>query len=191
MTFIQLATHKNFGWNFLKFKFRKFEKSENFSEKKNLKLFRKFRNLRKMTNCKFHYTNYELTETRDSGFHFHSHTIFGFQNNDVSLSTIEDVIYDSWKFETMKMNFKRPRRRSVSVDTVEKLKNLTYSDKSIEELSKIPNTPENLEKKFKETYESPSSKLRTKNLKEIKNKIITINKTFSKRTRQSRIYFCK
>ena len=144
-----------------------------------------------MTNCKFHYTNYELTETRDSGFHFHSHTIFGFQNNDVSLSTIEDVIYDSWKFETMKMNFKRPRRRSVSVDTIEKLKNLTYSDKSIEELSKIPNTPENLEKKFKETYESPSSKLRTKNLKEIKNKIITINKTFSKRTRQSRIYFCK
>jgi hypothetical protein len=91
----------------------------------------------------------------------------------------------------MKMNFKRPRRRSVSVDTIEKLKNLTYSDKSIEELSKIPNTPENLEKKFKETYESPSSKLRTKNLKEIKNKIITINKTFSKRTRQSRIYFCK
>ena len=157
----------------------------------NMKHSRKFRNLRKMTNCKFHYTNYELTETRDSGFHFHSHTIFGFQNNDVSLSTIEDVIYDSWKFETMKMNFKRPRKRSVSVDTIEKLKNLTYSDKSIEELSKIPNTPENLEKKFKETYESPSSKLRTKNLKEIKNKIITINKTFSKRTRQSRIYICK
>ena len=157
----------------------------------NMKHSRTFRNLRKMTNCKFHYTNYELTETRDSGFHFHSHTIFGFQNNDVSLSTIEDVIYDSWKFETMKMNFKRPRKRSVSVDTIEKLKNLTYSDKSIEELSKIPNTPENLEKKFKETYESPSSKLRTKNLKEIKNKIITINKTFSKRTRQSRIYFCK
>ena len=157
----------------------------------NMKHSRTFRNLRKMTNCKFHYTNYELTETRDSGFHFHSHTIFGFQNNDVSLSTIEDVIYDSWKFETMKMNFKRPRRRSVSVDTIEKLKNLTYSDKSIEELSKIPNTPENLEKKFKKTYESPSTKFRTKKLKELSTELKTINKTFFKRTRQSRIYFCK
>ena len=158
----------------------------------NMKRSRKFRNLRNMTNCKFHYTNYELTETRDSGFHFHSHTIFGFQNNDVSLSTIEDLIYESWKFETMKMNFKRPsRRRSVSVDTIEKLKNLTYSDKSIEELSKIPNTPEYLEKKFKETYESTSTKLRTKKLKEFSTELKTINKTFFKRTRQSRIYFCK
>jgi len=158
----------------------------------NMKHSRSWKKIKEMTNYKFHYSNYELTETRDSGYHFHNHIIYGIQSSDVSLSTIEDVLYDSWKLETMKMNFKRPsRRRSVSVDTVEKLKNLTYSDKSIEELSKIPNTPENLEKKFKETYESPSSKLRTKNLKEIKNKIITINKTFSKRTRQSRIYFCK
>ncbi len=156
----------------------------------NMKRSRKFRNLRNMTNCKFHYTNYELTSQELSNYHFHSHTIFGIHNNDVSLSTIEDLIYDSWKFETMKMNFKRPsRRRSVSVDTIEKLKNLTYSDKSIEELSKIRGTREFHEKKFKETYESPSSKFRTKKLKETSNEIITINKTFSKRTRRGRVYF--
>ena len=48
-------------------------------------------------------------------------------------------------------------------------------------------TLENYERKFKETYESPSSQFRTKKLKEIGNEIKTINTTFSKRTRRGRI----
>ena len=145
-----------------------------------------WKKIKEMTNYKFHYSNYELTETRDSGYHFHSHIIYGVQSNDVSLSTIEDVLYDSWSLETMKMNFKRPNRKSVKVTVPD---NITYSDKSIEELSKIRGTREFHEKKFKETYESPSSKFRTKKLKETSNEIITINKTFSKRTRRGRVYF--
>ena len=145
-----------------------------------------WKKIKEMTNYKFHYTNYELTETRDSGYHFHSHIIYGVQSNDVSLSTIEDVLYDSWCFESMKMNFKKPRRKRVRVTVPE---NITYSDKSIEELSKIPGTREFHEKEFKETYESPSSKFRTKKLKEIGDEIKTINTTFSKRTRRGRVYF--
>ena len=152
----------------------------------NMKHSRSWKKIKEMTNYKFHYNNFELTE-QDSGHHFHNHIIFG-KMNDVSLSTIEDVLYDTWSLETMKMNFKRPRRRCVRVTVPD---NITYSDKSIEELSKIRGTREFHEKKFKETYESPSSKFRTKKLKETSNEIITINKTFSKRTRQSRIYFCR
>ena len=48
-------------------------------------------------------------------------------------------------------------------------------------------TLENYERKFKETYESPSSQFRTKKLKQIGNEIKTINTTFSKRTRRGRI----
>ena len=152
----------------------------------NMKHSRSWKKIKEMTNYKFHYSNYELTETRDSGYHFHNHIIYGIQSNDVSLSTIEDVLYDSWKLETMKMNFKRPNRKSVKVTVPD---NITYSDKSIEELSKIPGTREFHEKEFKETYESPSSKFRTKKLKEIGNEIKTINTTFSKRTRRGRVYF--
>ena len=53
--------------------------------------------------------------------------------------------------------------------------------------SKRKGTLENYERKFKETYESPSSQFRTKKLKEIGNEIKTINTTFSKRTRRGRI----
>ena len=153
----------------------------------NMKHSRSWKKIKEMTNYKFHYNNYELTERRDSGYHFHNHIIFG-KMNDVSLSTIEDVLYDSWSFESMKMNFKKPKRRFVRVDTVEKLKNLTYGDKSIEELSQLSGTLESYERKFKETYESPSSQFRTKRLREIGNEIKTINTTFSKRIRRGRIW---
>ena len=153
----------------------------------NMKHSRSWKKIKQMTNYKFHYNNYELTETRDSGYHFHNHIIFG-KMNDVSLSTIEDVLYDSWCFESMKMSFDKPKRRFVRVDTVEKLKNLTYGDKSIEELSQLSGTLESYERKFKETYESPSSQFRTKRLREIGNEIKTINTTFSKRIRRGRIW---
>jgi hypothetical protein len=151
----------------------------------NMKHSRSWKKIKEMTNYKFHYSNNELTERRDSGYHFHNHIIFG-KMNDVSLSTIEDVLYDSWCFESMKMRFNKPSRRCVRVTVPE---NITYSDKSIEELSKIPGTREFHEKEFKETYESPSSKFRTKKLKEIGDEIKTINTTFSKRTRRGRVYF--
>ncbi len=63
----------------------------------------------------------------------------------------------------------------------------SIGDKSIEDLSKRKGTLENYERKFKESYESPSSQFRTKKLKEIGNEIKTINTTFSKRTRRGRI----
>jgi len=151
----------------------------------NMKHSRSWKKIKEMTNYKFHYNNYELTERRDSGYHFHNHIIFG-KMNDVSLSTIEDVLYDSWSKETMKMNFDKPSRRCVRVSIPY---SLTYGDKSIEELSKIRGTREFHEKEFNETFESPSSKFRTKKLKEIGNEIKTINTTFSKRTRRGRVYF--
>ena len=149
----------------------------------NMKHSRSWKKIKGMTDYKFHYNNFELTE-RDSGHHFHNHIIFG-KMNDVSLSTIEDVLYDSWSFETMKMRFNKPRRRCVRVSIPY---SLTYGDKSIEELSQIKGTLEFTEREFKETYESPSSQFRKKKLKEIGDEIKTINTTFSKRIRRGRIW---
>ena len=150
----------------------------------NMKHSRSWKKIKEMTNYKFHYNNYELTETRDSGYHFHNHIIFG-KMNDVSLSTIEDVLYDSWCFESMKMRFNKPSRRCVRVSIPY---SLTYGDKSIEDLTEIPGTLESYERKFKETYESPSSQFRTRKLKEIGNEIKTNNTTFWKNIKRGRIW---
>ena len=80
----------------------------------NMKHSRSWKKIKEMTNYKFHYNNYELTERRDSGYHFHNHIIFG-KMNDVSLSTIEDVLYDSWSKETMKMGLGKVSRKCVRV----------------------------------------------------------------------------
>ena len=150
----------------------------------NMKHSRSWKKIKEMTNYKFHYNNYELTETRDSGYHFHNHIIFG-KMNDVSLSTIEDVLYDSWCFESMKMRFNKPLRKFTRVSIPY---SLTYGDKSIEELSEISGTLESYERKFKETYESPSSRFRKKKLKEIGNEIKTNNSTFWKNIKRGRIW---
>ncbi len=143
---------------------------------------RSWRKIKDLTNCQFHYNNIELTE-RKNGYHLHNHITYGIMN-DVSLSTIEDILFDSWSKETLKMGLGKVSRKCVRVSIPY---SLTYGDKSIEELSEIPGTLESYERKFKETYESPSSQFRTKKLKEIGNEIKTINTTFSKITRRGRI----
>ena len=145
---------------------------------------RSWRKIKDLTDCQFHYNNIELTE-RKNGYHLHNHITFGVMN-DVSLSTIEDILFDSWSKETLKMGLGKVSRKCVRVSIPY---SLTYGDKSIEELSEIPGTLESYERKFKETYESPSSQFRTRKLKEIGNEIKTINTTFSKRTRRGRVYF--
>jgi hypothetical protein len=105
--------------------------------------------------------------------------------NDVSLSTIEDILFDSWSKETLKMGLGKVSRKCVRVSIPD---SLTYGDKSIEELSDIPGTLESYERKFKKTYESPSSRFRTKKLKEIGNEIKTNNSTFWKNIKRGRIW---
>ena len=144
---------------------------------------RSWRKIKEITNCQFHYNNIELTE-RKNGYHLHNHITFGIMN-DVSLSTIEDILFDSWSKETMKMGLGKVSRKCVRVSIPY---SLTYGDKSIEELSEIPGTLESYERKFKETYESPSSRFRKKKLKEIGNEIKTNNSTFWKNIRRGRIW---
>ena len=91
---------------------------------------------------------------------------------------------------TNKFGFGKVSRKCINVTDVTKTiggHSGSSGDKSIEDLSKRKGTLENYERKFKETYESPSSQFRTKKLKEIGNEIKTINTTFSKRTRRGRI----
>jgi len=64
----------------------------------------------------------------------------------------------------------------------------SYGDKSIEELSKIKGTLEWWERKYKQTYKSPSSQFRTRKLKEIGNEIKTINTTFWGKLKRGRIW---
>jgi hypothetical protein len=152
----------------------------------NMKHSRSWRKIKDLTNCQFHYNNIELTE-RKNGYHLHNHITYGIMN-DVSLSTIEDILFDSWSKETMKMGLGKVSRKCVRVSIPY---SLTYGDKSIEELSEIPGTLESYERKFKETYESPSSQFRKKKLKEIGNEIKTNNSTFWKNIRRGRIWMKK
>ena len=147
---------------------------------------RSWRKIKDLTDCQFHYNNIELTE-RKNGYHLHNHITFGVMI-DVSLSTIEDILFDSWSKETLKMGLGKVSRKCVRVSIPY---SLTYGDKSIEELSEIPGTLESYERKFKKTYESPSSQFRKKKLKEIGNEIKTNNTTFWKKLKRGRIWMNK
>ena len=112
------------------------------------------------------------------------------QSNGVSLSTIENILFETWSKITNKFGFGKVSRKCINVIDVTKTlggHSGSSGDKSIEDLSKRKGTLENYERKFKESYESTSSQFRTKKLKEIGNEIKTINTTFSKRTRRGRI----
>ena len=148
-----------------------------------------WKKIKKITNQIFNYNSIELTE-KNNGYNLHNHLIIGIKNKDVSLSTIENVLFDTWSKITNKFGFGKVSRKCINVSDVTKTlggHSGSSGDKSIEDLSKRKGTLENYERKFKETYESPSSQFRTKKLKEIGNEIKTINTTFSKRTRRGRI----
>ena len=148
-----------------------------------------WKKIKKITNQIFNYNSIELTE-KNNGYNLHNHLIIGIKNNDVSLSTIENILFDTWSKITNKFGFDKVSRKCINVTNVTNTlggHSGSRGDKSIEDLSKRKGTLENYERKFKETYESPSSQFRTKKLKQIGNEIKTINTTFSKRTRRGRI----
>ena len=149
----------------------------------NMKHSRGWRKIKDLTNGQFHYNRHELTNGKN-GYHLHNHIIYGIMN-DVSLSTIEDILFDTWSKETLKMGFGKVSRKCIKVSIPH---SLTYGDKSIEELSEIEGTLEYLERKFKKTYEHPSSQFRTRKLKEIGNEIKTIKTTFWKKLKRGRIW---
>ena len=148
---------------------------------------RGWRKIKEITNGQFHYNNIELTE-RKNGYHLHNHITYGTMN-DVSLLTIEDILFDTWSKETLKMGLGKVSRKCIKVSkTLLGDHSGSSGDKSIEDLSEIPGTLESYERKFKETYESPSSQFRKKKLKEIGNEIKTNNSTFWKNIKRGRIW---
>jgi len=155
----------------------------------NLKRSHGWKKIKEITNYQFHYNSIELTE-RKNGYHLHNHMTVGVMN-DVSLLTIEDLLFDTWSKVTLKEGLGKVYRKCINVTDVTKTvggHSDSSSDKSIEELSKIPGTLEWWERKYKETYEHPSSQFRKKKLKEIGNEIKTINTTFRKNIKRGRIW---
>ena len=129
----------------------------------------------------FHYNNIELIE-RNNGYHLHSHITVGVLN-DVSLLTIEDLLFDTWSNETFKVGLDKISRKGVNVTDVTKTvggHSNSYGDKSIEELSKIKGTLEWWEKEYLNTFPKKTSQ-------EIGKEIIKINRTF-KGSRRGRIW---
>ena len=149
-----------------------------------------WKKIKKITNQIFNYNSIELTE-KDNGYHLHNHLIIGIKNNDVSLSTIENILFETWSKITNKFGFDKVSRKCINVTDVTKTiggHSDSSGDKSIEQLSETPGTLEWWERKFKETYEHPSSQFRKKKLKEIGNEIKTINTTFWGRLKRGRIW---
>ena len=155
----------------------------------NLKRSRGWKKIKGITNYQFHYNSIELTE-RNNGYHLHNHMTVGVMN-DVSLSTVEDILFDSWSKETSKIGLGKISRKWINVRDVTKTvggHSGSSGDKSIEQLSETPGTLEWWERKYKETYEHPSSQFRKKKLKEIGNEIKTINTTFWGKLKRGRIW---
>jgi hypothetical protein len=154
--------------------------------KKSLELFKRSRGwkkIKKITQGQYHYDSIEITNTNGS-VHLHDHISYGIMNTDVSLSTIEDILFDTWSYNTLKVGFRKISRKGISVSIPQ---SLTYGDKTVEELSKIKGTLEYLEREYKETYNHPSLQFREKKLKDIGVEIMNINKTF-KGSKRGRIW---
>ena len=78
-----------------------------------------WKKIKKITNQIFNYNSIELTE-KDNGYHLHNHLIIGIKNNDVSLSTIENILFETWSKITNKFGFDKVSRKCINVTDVTK-----------------------------------------------------------------------
>ena len=99
-----------------------------------------WKKIKRITNQIFNYNSIELTE-KNNGYNLHNHLIIGIKNKDVSLSTIENVLFDTWSKITNKFGFGKVSRKCINVSDVTKTlggHSGSSGDKSIEDLSKLP-----------------------------------------------------
>ena len=158
-----------------------------------LKESRGWEKIKSITNGQYHYDSIELTYG-DKGYHLHDHISYGIMNPDVTLSTIEDNLFDHWLVNTQKMNFKKITRKGINVSrtlddkngsmTDIKIPSITYGDKSIEQNEEIKGTHEYWERNYKKVWgRNYNMKNRKEKLKEIGKNITDINTTFRKSKR--------
>ena len=158
-----------------------------------LKESRGWEKIKNITNGKYHYDNIELTYGT-KGYHLHDHISYGIMNTDVSLSTIENILFDHWSINTLKMKFMKISRKGINVSKTlddktgsmmdNKIPSITYGDKSIEQNDEIKGTHEYWERNYKKVWErNYNMKNRKEKLREIGKNITDFNTTFRKSKR--------
>ena len=158
-----------------------------------LKESRGWEKIKNITNGKYHYDNIELTYGTE-GYHLHDHINYGIMNPDISLSTIEDILFDHWSINTLKKKFMKISRKGINVSktlddktgsmTDYKIPSITYGDKSIEQNDEIKGTHEYWERDYKKVLErNYNMKNRKEKLQEIGKNIKDVNTTFRKSKR--------
>ena len=147
---------------------------------------RGWKKLKEMTYYNFHYDNIEITNTNNSGHHYHNHLTFGYMNDDVSQESIKDELFNTWNHYTRK-NGLRTSKKGIDVSYTlyggHNKESGERSVKSIEESEGIKGTLEYWESVSWEYENEPNYTHPDKTPEEVGFEIRDLNKIFSKSKR--------
>jgi len=144
---------------------------------------RGWKKLKEMTDYIYHYDNIEITNSNNSGHHYHDHLTYGYMNGDVSQESIKNELFNTWNHYTRK-NGLRTSKKGVDVSTsLYGSHSNSRSVKSIEESEGIKGTLEYWESVSWEYENEPNYTHPDKTPEEVGSEIKDLNKMFSKSKR--------
>ena len=147
---------------------------------------RGWKKIKEITDYIYHYDNIEITNTNNSGHHYHNHLTFGYMNDDVSQESIKDELFNTWNHYTRK-NGLRTSKKGIDVSFTllggHNKESGERSVKSIEESEGIKGTLEYWESVSREYENQPNYTHPDKTPEEVGFEIIDLNKIFSKSKR--------
>ena len=147
---------------------------------------RGWKKIKRMTDYVFHYDNIEITNSNNSGCHYHDHLTYGYMNEDVSQESIKDELFNTWNHYTRK-NGLRTSKKGIDVSYTlyggHNKESGERSVKSIEESEGIKGTLEYWESVSWEYENQPNYTHPDKTPEEVMLEIKDLNKIFSKSKR--------
>jgi len=147
---------------------------------------RGWKKLKEMTDYIYHYDNIEITNSNNSGCHYHDHLTYGYMNEDVSQESIKNELFNTWNHYTRK-NGLRTSKKGIDVSYTlyggHNKESGERSVKSIEESEGIKGTLEYWESVSWEYENQPNYTHQDKTPEEVGSEIKDLYKIFSKSKR--------
>jgi hypothetical protein len=103
---------------------------------------RGWKKIKEMTDYIYHYDNIEITNTNNSGHHYHNHLTYGYMNDDVSQESIKDELFNTWNHYTRKNELRTSKKYLDVSPSLYGGHSRSRSVKSLEELEGIKGTLE-------------------------------------------------
>ncbi len=144
---------------------------------------RNWKKLKDMTDYIYHYDNIEITNSNNSGHHYHNHLTFGYMNDDVSQESIKDELFNTWNNYTRKNGLRTSKKYLDVSPSLYGGHSGSRSVKSIEESEGIKGTLEYWESVSREYENQPNYIHPDKTPEEVMLEIKDLNEIFSKSKR--------